>query len=535
MKTIERKSFRTLIILGLACTPVESASGQLVISQGVIDSPVVVQPVLAQEGVQEAANQDAAKQEAAKQETAKSDVAKPTTTEPDKPDDEKKKIETVDVESKQLKFYESFAGVLESTRVHEIKTDFESWSDLVIEQVVEQGTAVSPGKTILKFKTETLDKALAEAEFAFKNAEFDFQKAELELKLANETFELDKTEAERKWQEAQDDYQYYLTVELPNQMDDLAYSRKTAGFSLEYSKDELDQLEKMYTEDELTEESEMIVLKRAQRSVESAERYLKRSTISLDREEKTEIPRQKIAREVALRKAEQEHKRSMIALPIAKEKAEVAFKQAKLALEDKTKKFEELKSDREKMEVKATNAGIVYYGRCEKGKWSDRKLEVDQKLTQDNVVMTIVDTGALQIRASLDEAKLANLSPKLRGKALVAAASPTSLSVTINSIANISAEDGKYDCEIVIDNLPGGLNAMPGMGCKLSFPIGDREAVTTKKASVFSDDDGVSNFVYVVDGDQVKRTDVVVGKSIGDDIEIFEGLSAGSKIAKTRQ
>jgi HlyD family secretion protein len=528
MKTSERMGFRTFLIFGLACTLIGQAAGQDPLTRET-ESQVVTQPVLVQE---------VSRQETVKQESPKSDAAanaNPNAVESNKPEAEKKKVETVEVESKALKFFESFAGVLESTRVHEIKTDFQSWSDLVVEQVVEQGVAVSPGKTILKFKTETLDKALAEAEFAFKNAEFDFQKAELELKLAKETFELDNAEAERAWQEAQDDYQYYLNVELPNQMDDLAYSKKTAGFSLEYSKDELDQLEKMYLEDELTEESEAIVLKRAQRSVESAERYLKRSTIGLEREEKTEIPRQKVAREVALRKAEQEHKRAMIALPIAKDKAEVGFKQAKLALDDKAKKFAELKSDRDKMEVKAANAGIVFYGRCEKGKWSNRKLEVDQKLNQDNVVMTIVDTGALLIRASLDEGKLANLSPKMRGKAIVSAAGATPLSVTIASIANISAEDGKFDCEIMIDNLPGGMNAMPGMGCKLSFLVADRDAVMVKKASVFSDDDGVSHFVYVVDGDQISRKDIVVGKSIGDDFEIVEGLSPGSKIAKTRQ
>jgi multidrug efflux pump subunit AcrA (membrane-fusion protein) len=139
------------------------------------------------------------------------------------------------------------------------------------------------------------------------------------------------------------------------------------------------------------------------------------------------------------------------------------------------------------------------------------------------------------IRASLDESKLDNLSTKMRGKAVVMAAGNRPLSVTINAISNISGEDGRYDCEVVIDSPPSGVNLMPGMGCKLSFLIADRDAIVTKKASVFSDDDGVSHFVFVVDGDSIKRTDVVVGKSVSEDIEILEGLSAGATIAKTRQ
>jgi multidrug efflux pump subunit AcrA (membrane-fusion protein) len=146
-----------------------------------------------------------------------------------------------------------------------------------------------------------------------------------------------------------------------------------------------------------------------------------------------------------------------------------------------------------------------------------------------------VDPNALSIRASLEEAKLANLAPKMSGRALVSAAGDGQLPVTINSIASISNDDGKFDCQIMIDNPTGGVKAMPGMGCKLSFLCAEREALMTKKASVFSDDDGVSHFVFVVDGDQVKRTDVVVGQSVGDDIEIVEGLTAGSKISKARQ
>jgi HlyD family secretion protein len=445
------------------------------------------------------------------------------------------KIETVSVESRPIRVFESFNGVLESTRAQEIKAEFKSWTDLVVEEVVEQGAAVSPGKTVVKFKSENLDKAITEAEFALKNAQFELQRTELEMKLANETYELDKAETERTWREAQDEYKYYLDVRLPLRNDDLEYNRKSASYSLEYSKDELDQLEKMYLEDEITEESEAIVLKRAQRSVEASERFFNRSKVNLDREETVEIPREKVAREVALKRAEQAYQRAMIALPIAKEKAEIGFAQAKFAVADKQQKLNELKVDREHMEMKATASGIVYYGRCDRGKWSGRKLDIDQKILPGTVLITIVDPTALMIRGSLDEPNLDSLTPKMRGKAVAPAAGNRLFSVTINSIANISGEDGKYDCEVMIDHLPQGVNLMPGMSCKLSFMIADRNAVVTKKASVFSDDDGVSHFVFVVDGDKVKRNEVVVGKSVGDEIEILEGLTAGTQIAKARQ
>ncbi len=180
-----------------------------------------------------------------------------------------KPIETVVAKIKPIVVYESFSGVFESIKTHEVKTDFENWTDLVIEAAVEEGAAVSAGDVLLKFETESIEKAIAEAEFAVRNAEFDFQNAQLAMKQADETFDLENAAAERAWENAQEDYDYYHKIQLPQRLDDLEYSEKSASYYLEYSKDELDQLEQMYNEDELTEESEALVLKRAQRDGES--------------------------------------------------------------------------------------------------------------------------------------------------------------------------------------------------------------------------------------------------------------------------
>ena len=83
---------------------------------------------------------------------------------------------------------------------------------------------------------------------------------------------------------------------------------------LEYSQDELDQLEKMYTEDELTEESEEIVLKRARRSVESAERSRDRSLLRVQRQREMDVPREKIQKEEALKRDQVSYDRSQITL-----------------------------------------------------------------------------------------------------------------------------------------------------------------------------------------------------------------------------
>lgn len=472
----------------------------------------------------------------------KPDTKKADTTAQDDKDsaDKNKKTETVTAELKPLIIYESFDGVFESTRTLEIKTDFETWTDLKIESVVEEGTLVAANQELLKFETESISKAVAEAEFETKNAEFALETAKLDMKQINATVVLDKALAERAWKNVQEDNEYYKKTRLPQRLKDIDYSEKTAGYFLEYAKDELDQLEQMYTEDELTEESEEIVLKRQRRSVESSERSKDRTLLRTKRDREIEVPRERLQQEEILNRGKLTHERSAVTLPITKQKTEIALAKAAFALVNKKQHLEEIRSDQNKMTLKSPGGGVLYYGRCVRGKWmgptsSSRRLEPEKKLAANAVVMTVVDINQMVIRANLEESKLSSLAPGMRGKALVKATGNTTLAVTIKSISRISLDDGKFDCQIVVENLPAGKKIMPGMGCNLSFlSHEDKQALVVPKASVFSDDNGVTHYVYVMDNDEPNRKEVKVGHTSGDVTEILDGLAEGDKIAKAK-
>ena len=69
---------------------------------------------------------------------------------------------------------------------------------------------------------------------------------------------------------------------------------KYYNFNLDYEKDELDQLEKMYKADDLTEETEEIVLKRQRNAVEFAEFSLENAKINSDEMLNIRMPRMDI-------------------------------------------------------------------------------------------------------------------------------------------------------------------------------------------------------------------------------------------------
>ena len=74
---------------------------------------------------------------------------------------------------------------------------------------------------------------------------------------------------------ADEDLNYFLNINRSFLDESAEFSLKNAQQSLEYSEEELKQLEKMYKADDLTEETEEIVLKRARNEVEQGKFYLK--------------------------------------------------------------------------------------------------------------------------------------------------------------------------------------------------------------------------------------------------------------------
>ena len=84
---------------------------------------------------------------------------------------ETKKLETVEVVTKPFRVFKTLEGLLESEAATEIKTDFKTWTDLKIKTVAKQGK-VSQGDTLVEFDTESIDKAITEAEFELGSAKF---------------------------------------------------------------------------------------------------------------------------------------------------------------------------------------------------------------------------------------------------------------------------------------------------------------------------------------------------------------------------
>jgi HlyD family secretion protein len=440
------------------------------------------------------------------------------------------------VKADRLKIDVDLKGTFESGKMSPVSRRPEAWSTLIVKKAVPHGAKVKKGEPIVWLETDDLDKAILSAEHGQKLANLSLKQAEADLRVAQETLPLDLKSAVLAKAVADETLVDFMKID--RKRNELATKRSLDGarFSLEYVQEELDQLKKMYEADDLTEETEEIILKRAARSVDSGKFSLESSEIRTERRLERDIPRLQQQLIDAAKRQEQELRRAKLSLPAGLETKRLALEKQRVDQERSREKLANLKKDRDGMIVKSPADGIVYYGRCVRGKWLD-KTKADGMLKQGGTLLakqtfiTIVAREPLQVRVDLPEADLSKVKKGLAGTATPTGFSELKVPVKVNSVSYIPLSAGVFDCVLSIDGKTKIGPLMPGMTCKVKLNVYDKnDALTVPPAAVHRDDANKS-YVYLVPkkGEHVKRN-VVVGKRTDKTVEILKGLKAGDEV-----
>jgi HlyD family secretion protein len=379
-----------------------------------------------------------------------------------------------DSEPKALKI----SGVFEALSADEISADTEQITSLVIKRILPHGTKVSKGQNVVSFDSEDIDKKIKDAEIDLRLSKLTLEDDEFSYKQFQETQSIDRGAAARAHKNAQQDYDNFVQVDRDRLKLTAEYNLKSSQASLENAMEELKQLEQMYMEDELTEESEEIVLKRAKRSVEIAQYRLAGTKISSQRSVSQSIPRTQAKQEDSLAKAHLAHQKSIRDLTSARQKRDIEMKRKRDKFKEEEKKFSELREERKQIALTSALDGIVLHGKLTRGKLSAKPsvLEAGSKVTAKQVVATVVSPKKLQIRVDLDEKNLAVVSPGTKCKLTVKAFPDFEGAATIKSVSAVPYAGTSYDCVATFrqtKNLPA---IMPTMTCELEFELEDDAA-----------------------------------------------------------
>lgn len=409
-----------------------------------------------------------------------------------------------------------------------------AWADFQIVGLADHGRRVAKGDTLVRFDPLAIDRKLVELRRGIEANALSRGQAELELKLLEETAP-DKLEAARRAAEiAREENSYFVKIRRKATEDSAGHELERKKQLLSNQQEELRQLSKMYAADDLTEDTEEIILTRQKDAVVSAEFSLRMETLDYHRRLEVTLPREAVAlarneRDCAifLRKLEAETPRW-----IELKKIELA---ALLTTQQRDKEMlADLECDRGQFENKAPAAGWFYHGPIENGRWTPgeavKALFKHGRPAVNRPFATFVPGSAsLQWVALLDETSARSLTPELAGIATLTGREDLELPVKLSNLAAVPGPDGTYRADFTA-SWPQGLSPVVGMTAQIRvIAYHQPAAIAIPNKALAWGPAGWTVEVKLTDG-KTERRPVKRGRTAKDDTEILSGLEVGQVV-----
>jgi multidrug resistance efflux pump len=441
---------------------------------------------------------------------------------------------TIRVETAPFKVENSLDGVFESPDAVELQLRPEAWQTFKVEKAVEHGAVVRKGDKLITLDLEEIDKAITEQMATVELSEIELKVARMEHEFLESSFPSEMANAELAARIAKESAEEYESLLKP-------YGEKSRDLNLRQSEDyleseqeELRQLEKMYKADDLTEETEEIILKRQRRSVEQAMHYLEGARMRYTLDKKHDVRNDHNQKE-SLRQAMINYERATGTLPLGVARGKLNLERTRRSHDQAVLQLKKLKKDREAMDsLVAPIDGVVYFGKASRGSFASiNPLSAGDALQPGQVFITVVNPRQLFVRLSVAEKDLDAIRQGVTGSAVPTAFSQLRIPVRIDAVGNAPITGGLYDCRTTVVVADSNSGLMPGMTCKVTLiTYQAAAAISLPNAALFADeDDAEKSFVYVrkADGGAEKRT-VKVGRKTEKKTEIVDGLKTGEEV-----
>ena len=426
-------------------------------------------------------------------------------------------------------------GVLTPARFSEMKIRPEIWADLTVARdAMAHGSQVAEGDLLVSLKKEKIEQQLMDWELSLEGTALDLAIAQAEYAVATNNAALDQQAAAETLARLEADVERYLAKTRELNTRSAVYSQKSAENSLAYAQEELKQLKKMYEADDITEETEEIIVKRAQHSVDRALHFLNRQRHSTETSLELTLPREEADKQTALT-------RQRLATDLAQSTLEEKLAKLKVELDKKVraqnlakKNTVKLRNDLALLSVRSPIAGVLYHGAFVEGIWGGRKgvqtkLRKDGKLVAGETFMTVVAAGELRATATLGEADLRKVAPSQKGWAIPTADPAARVAVTVESVSRIPTAPGQYTVAFTVA-VADQSYLHPGMTCAIQLRVLDKPKAVTIPSKALRVTPQGGTMVRVKTKTGHLEREVTPGNSHAGKTEITEGLNEGDEV-----
>ncbi len=411
----------------------------------------------------------------------------------------------------------------------ELRLDLESWrSELSVVEALPHGSPINEGDVAFRLDTVAIDQKIEEDGMALARAEMGLRQAEEQARLRAEADAEALRRSETAAERAARKLKGYRELEKRFDEESERLQIQQREFGLENQKDELDQLEKMYGEDELVDATEEIVLKRSRRGFAQAQawRNLNEQRRVYDkewyyawREEDLVVDAENKARELDRLKKSQ---------AMAREKSGSELEKTRYELAQQKKRFEELKRDREKFTVRSPRRGILIHGAPEDAPWG--RIEKGSALKAKSVFASVADPKKMKVVTSIAEADILGIKAGTAVEVMPVAAEDAKMIGRID-VEYLPQKGNVYKATVQIEQVD--MRVRPGFACKAAVILEEaRDVILVPKASVRERGGKTIVSCAKTKAGPFEDREVVVGISDGKNTAIREGVAEGEFVVK---
>lgn len=415
-----------------------------------------------------------------------------------------------------------------------VKLDPRSWSDFKILELAAHGSRVVQDEILVRFDPVSIDQKLEDARRALATSSLALAQAEQSSKHLHETAPHKLDSLRRAAEIARDEHAYFTQTRRKAAGDSAAQSLKRSQQILANQREELKQLTRMYEADDITEETEEIILVRQQDAVASAEFALRMEVLNHKRTLEVSLPREAKTladseRDTAISLAKGE-----IDIPRSLEVDQLALAALTAAHAREKETLADLEYDRKKFEFKAPAAGWFYYGAIEDGKWSPseivKSMTVNGRPTTTAAFATFVPaTAEISLVCFVEEGTARALALGLTGYAILAGREDLEIPVKITSLAAAPGPDGKFRADLAA-TWPENHTPVPGSTAEIRLISYQQPAAIAVSGNALQFGvDGWTVEIKLADG-KTERRPVKRGRVTKDETEILSGLEIGQVI-----
>lgn len=415
-----------------------------------------------------------------------------------------------------------------------IQLNPKAWTDFKISSITDHGTRVEKGDVLVRFDAEDIDKKLIDARRALETGKLNLQQAALDQKVLEETAPNKLEKLRRAAEIAAEENAYFTKIRRKAAEDSAAQALKRSEQILANQREELRQLSKMYQADDITEETEEIIIVRQQDAVAAAEFALRMETLDHTRTRDVTLPRE--AKNLAdnerdtainLTKAEADIPRSI-------ELGKLQLQALQTANQRATEELAELEADRALFEIKAPAAGYFYHGPIDNGRWVPGKI-VETLVAHGHPPLHtafatfVPGTAKLELVSFLDDATARSLKPELTGTATLAGREDVEIPVKLAKLAIAPQPDGTYRADFSI-TWPKEVSPATGATAQIRLiSYQQAAAVVIPNKALDFEASGWTVEVKLADG-KTERRPVKRGHVSKEETEIVSGLEVGQVI-----